>query len=97
MVEKSRGKMLESREAITAREGIAAAREFLETVVEVSKVRVEGVSISSEGGWIIQFAAFLSNPNLEVESGGIKREVFDEVEYSVTLNADGTVQNMAKC
>lgn len=81
---------------IPAQEAIALARSFLESAVGVSQARVEGVSIPSDGGWSIEFAAFLSNPNLGVENGSMRRQVYDEAGFVVTLDAEGNVRGMSK-
>lgn len=81
---------------IPAQEAIALARGFLEGAVGVSQARVEGISIPSDGGWSVEFAAFLSNPNFGVENGGMKRQVYDEAGFVVTLDAQGNVRGMSK-
>lgn len=81
---------------IPAQEAIALARGFLESAVGATQARVEGVAMSSDGGWSIEFAAFLSNPNLGVENGSMRRQVYDEAGFVVTLDAEGNVRGMSK-
>ena len=86
----------ETPKTIAAREAIVSAREFLETVMDGVRSRVEGVSPLQDAGWVVTFTVFVSNPNLGAENGGLKREVLDELTFAVTLDADGAVRDMSK-
>ncbi|GGC23487.1 hypothetical protein GCM10011363_44950 [Marivita lacus] len=82
--------------AIAAHEAIVTARDFLETVLDGGSPRVEGVSPAPDAGWAVSFTVFVPNPSLGAETGGIKREVLDELNFVVALNSDGTIRDMSK-
>lgn len=96
MADNVKSRSTSSKQSLTVQEAISIAHEFIESVVEGANARVEGATGEGDGGWSVKFAAFLSNPNLGVEIGNMKSEVFDEVSFVVTVDANGTVRNMTK-
>ena len=81
---------------LTAREAVKLALDFMQSTVEPSQMRVEGMSFLDGGGWAVEISAYVANPSLSVRRGDLKSDLLDEFTYVVSMDTTGNVHGMSK-